>query len=170
MSLKIEPVHAQFVTPAENPVTGERVLKTNDFLVRYVSLRPDYRSSIMKEIMQWEISVYHEYDYENDVYNDTEHEEYSKVVPMDQLISRQSATYCTGDVIGDYLIIDGEFAGVVVRTQEERTGSPSYRRSEAFCILYCDGRISGSNTHSDGYTTEDTSRWTTDVFTLRRRK
>ncbi len=90
----------------------------------------------------------------------------TKDVPLAEMTSRSSGAYSTDDVIGDILVENGHFAGVVLQVREQGGSAwTSYDRKNN-TILYTDGRVVGKAQSSYSYSGSSSSKDTTDTYTL----
>ncbi len=82
------------------------------------------------------------------------------------MTSRSSGVYSTDDVIGDILVENGHFAGVVLQVREQGGSAWTSYDTKNNTILYTDGRVVGKAQSSYSFSGPSSSKDTTDTYTL----
>ena len=158
----------KFLTPVNKGENGK--IRTSEFLLKYIEYDEETTKRLHEQMAEYEVYVSNSYKYEDDDYGTTKYGSSSKSIRVDKLTSNSSMMYSTDEPQADALVIGGQFLGVVIPVFERGGNGWSNYDNSSYCILYTDGRISGSNKSYYSYSGESSSKDDDYTYTLQKVK
>ena len=117
----------------------------------YMTLDTETDATVKAEMAAWVIRDFCKYSYYDDDYDRGHSGTSTNEIAVDKMVSRSSGCYSTSDVIGDILVEDGHFAGVVLYiTEDGGNGWSNYDR-KGYCLLLIDGSVKGNPEKSHSF-------------------
>ena len=156
--------YTAFLTPA-SPGEGFNI-QTDEHRLKYIELDEKTREAVLSEASLYTVqaSVTRSYEYDDDDYPSRSYDSYT-AGPL-ELVSLSSPLYSTNDVLADILVIDGEFAGIVVKHRKWGGSGWSNYDYSWYTVIYKDGRISGTNLSEYSFSGSSSSKEEETVYYL----
>ena len=166
----MEKIKARFLTPISNE-NEKAYIKTEGYSLKYVTFDEETTKRLLEEASCYEVCDFNIYIFANDVVDEKTKQIRTYGTEVPKLTSISSPMYSTDELpLADMLIIDGHFAGVVVKVvQEGGNGWSNYRR-EYYPILFIDGKVLGTTEAHYSYSGEDYDREITNNYSLHKIK
>lgn len=137
--------NSRFLTPVLEIDSSKPIYATQDFVLQPIEYDEITTKKLMEEICKYEISIKNAYCYTYKEDNSVDKNVENITVRLDKLINMKSNKVSTEEPIGDYIIRNGEFLGVVLFLENIEGGGWNNYKDNWYCILYENGRISGDN-------------------------
>ena len=155
----MEKTYARFVTPKQEQTPGSRSLITDEGIrVEYVNYDEETTNKFLEQASHYRVRNSYRYYREDDIHNDITSGTSNRGFIIEKMCSISTMMYSTNEPRLDILVVDGEFAGVVILIT--RTSQSTWRETceENYCVLYKDGKVVGNNKGYFYSALEDSSR------------
>ena len=135
----------------------------------YIDLSENDEKRLRAEMEGFVVRDSCHYCYEYDDYDDKSSGFTINDVPVAEMISCRSGCYSTDDVLGEILVADGHFAGVVLLVEEEGGNGWSNYHRKSYPLLFTDGSVDGQAKKSYSFSGESSSKDVTNDYSLVRK-
>ena len=141
----MEKTYARFLVEVDEKKEPDRGTKIGPYKLTYGRLDEKTAEQVKKQMAEYTLSVYERYEteYDDDDYPSVSHD--YKRFELENIVSLSSGCYSTDEAQGDILVLNGQFAGVVIKAR--RWGGNGFSNYDDwwYCILQADGTIVGKN-------------------------
>lgn len=166
----MEKVYARFLTPVIKTDPNKTVIRVGGLSLQYVEYDENTTKRLIEEASCYEVCNHNYYFHEDDVYNTSNKSTSRHGVLVPRLASISSMVYSTNEPQVDCLIINEQFAGVVVYVEQKGGNGWNNYSNYNYAILSIDGKVVGNNTATYSYYGEDSSTEDTRTYTLHKIK
>ena len=161
----MEKTMARFLS-TEKPVNYKGGIKKDGKDYYYIEYDEATTERIMAEANEYFVSKNSTYYYSEDIYNTSRSGSYNSGSEVKDLISISSGMYSTTMPQGDILVLGREFAGVILRLEDETGGTWSYKKYDWYAIFYKDGSVDGKYKTIKSISLEDSDTDDTNFYYL----
>ena len=129
-------------------------------------LDPATEETVRAELSGWVVRNSCDYCYEYDDYDDRSRGYSTDYIPVSDMISTKTGCYSTSDILGEILVADGHFVGVVLRLVDESHSTWQSDRRVHYPILLTDGTVIGTPHKSYYFSGESSTKESDNDYSL----
>lgn len=167
----MERIKARYLAPLHETSEKNATIETKGLSLVYVTLDEEHDKRVREQMSRYTLNISCYYEYEYDDYDDGPTRSYdSKDVELADLLSLSSPVYSTDAPRADILLVDGSFAGVILRASSRGGNGWDNYDEWWYCLLYKDGRILGKNKSSYSFSGASSSKDEESTYTLVEKK
>ena len=162
--MSFEKKYARYIAFSKDRVNS---IKNGRF--EFLYLDRDEEQKLQEQISEWQIHESCSYSYEYDDYEDKSTGYYFNDIDVFKILSTSSGCYSSSDILGEILVENGLFVGVVIKITEEGGGGWSSYKNVKYSILYLDGKYDGKPESYYSFSGESSSKESTTTYSLRKK-
>ena len=139
--------------------TAEGVYSAEGISFRETQLSQTDMAMLEDAISKWEIHDDYEWSEENFVYEDEKSDSGTKIIELIDMVSFKASVTCSSDLLGGYLLKNGEFVGVILQLEQTSSFGMACSQEKDFGVILTDGTTYGktSKYYSHCSTEKDSS-------------
>ncbi len=95
-------------------------------------------------VSKWEIHDDYKWSEENFVYDDESSDSGTKIIELIDMVSFKASVKYSSDLLGGYLLKNGEFVGVILQLEQTSSFGMAYSQEKGFGVILTDGTTYGN--------------------------
>ncbi|MBQ9037327.1 MAG: hypothetical protein IJ115_07730 [Erysipelotrichaceae bacterium] len=156
-----------FEVVTEASENDESLYEVEGIFFRPLEVSAEEKSELLKKVSEWELIDSYEYCDEDLAYDDKTEGKGERVITDELLASFIVGSFISNQVRGGYLFKDGQFAGMIIETENVSSYGMSVNKSNGLGLLLTDGRKLGKTDYHYFHSGTESSESRSSEYTLR---
>lgn len=157
----------KFFEVINEPAEDEDVYEVEDICFRPLIVSDAEKEELLKKVSEWEFIDKYEYCDENLAYDDKSEGKGERVITDELLASFIAGCFISNQVRGGYLFKNGEFVGIIIKTENVSSFGMSVNKNTGLGLLLTDGRKLGKTSYHYFHSSTESSESRSSEYTLR---